>query len=615
MKTIIAVVFFQLMAAACGAADYRIDRLEPASWWVGMQHDTLQLLVYGENISELQPALKYAGVSIKKVDRVTNPHYLFVTLGISSRAKPGSFSILFKQKNEVKASFTYPLHARAENSATREGFSTKDSIYLITPDRFANGDPDNDSVAGLLEQPRRDYRGGRHGGDIAGMQKHLDYIADMGFTQIWSNPLLENNQPRYSYHGYAITDLYSIDARFGSNESYRAFVAAAKEKNIGVIKDVILNHIGSGHWWMKDLPSDDWLNSTNAYVETNHARTTIHDSYASEFDRKIFTDGWFVETMPDLNQRNPFLAQYLIQNTIWWIEYAGLSGLRTDTYSYPDKAFLTEWSRRVMAEYPNFNIVGEEWSANPAVVAYWQRGKKNHDGYVSYTPSMMDFPLREALLESLEETADYHGGLYHSYEMVANDFQYADPNNLVVFEGNHDTARIFSLLDENLDLYKMAMIYTATMRGIPQFFYGTEILMTSPKERADGVVRSDFPGGWSGDKINAFTGTGLTSQQKEAQAWVKKLLHWRKNTAAIHQGKLIHFVPQNGVYVYFRYLDSSKIMVVLNHQRQPTTLSLERYQEIIGEAAYGIDALAKKTYDLKNPLVLPATAALVLELH
>src|SRR5690606_18125622 len=265
------------------------------------------LLVYGENISELQPALKYSGVSIEKIERVANPNYLFVTLTLGKRAKPGSFTIQFKQKNEVKTSFTYQLNAREENSAQRQGFSTKDAIYLITPDRFANGNLDNDSMAGLLEQPQRDYHGGRHGGDIAGMQQHLDYIADMGFTQIWPNPLLENNQPRYSYHGYAITDLYNIDARFGSNESYRAFIAAAKEKNIGVIKDIILNHIGSAHWWMKDLPSDDWLNSTDAYVETNHARTTIHDSYASEFDRKIFTDGWFVKTMPDLNQRNPFL--------------------------------------------------------------------------------------------------------------------------------------------------------------------------------------------------------------------------------------------------------------------------------------------------------------------
>lgn len=604
-----------LVSVSAIASDYAVNRLEPGNWWVGMKHNSLQLMVYGENISELEPALKYPGVKISKVERVANPDYLFVTLTIGNNAKAGNFPLRFKLNNEVKTSFTYQLYPRAQASAQRQGFSARDAIYLITPDRFANGDPGNDNVVGLLEQPRRDFAGGRHGGDIAGIKKHLDYIADMGFTQIWSNPLLENNQPDYSYHGYAITDLYKIDARFGTNEDYRDFVAAAKAKNIGVIKDVILNHVGSGHWWMKSLPTEDWLNSAHEYAETNHARTTIHDSYASDFDRKVFTDGWFVKTMPDLNQRNPFLAQYLIQNTLWWIEYAGLSGLRADTYSYPDKEFLSEWSRRVMEEYPHFSIVGEEWSGNPAVVAYWQRGKKNHDGYVSYTPSMMDFPLREALLEGLQESTGWHGGLHKTYEMLANDFQYSDPDNLVIFEGNHDTARIFSLLDDDYGLYQAAMVYIATMRGIPQFFYGTEILMTSPKERADGEVRSDFPGGWEGDRVNAFTGAGLSTQQKEAQDWLKKLLNWRKSSAVVHSGKLMHFVPQNGVYVYFRYNDSKKIMVVLTNNTEATELKLDRYAEMIGGAARAQDVLSEKIYTLAGTLTVPAKAALIFELR
>lgn len=597
------------------ADTYSINRLEPANWWVGMNNNQIQLLVYGDRVAELEPGLNYSGVTISGVERVENPNYLFVNVTLGKRVKPGKFVIQFRLKGETKARVTYELFAREENSAQRQGFNNSDAIYLITPDRFANGNHANDSVRGLTEQPNRTYPGGRHGGDIAGMQQHLDYIAAMGFTQIWPNPLLENNQPRYSYHGYAITDLYQVDARFGSNEEYRHFVAAARRKNIGVIQDVILNHIGSEHWWMHDMPSADWLNSTTEYTETNHARTTIHDHYASTHDRAAFTDGWFVKTMPDLNQRNPLLAQYLIQNTLWWIEYAGLSGVRVDTYSYPDKAFLAEWSRRVMAEYPNFNIVGEEWSENPAVVAYWQRGKKNHDGYVSHTPSMMDFPLREALLKALLEDNSWNSGLNKVYEMLANDFLYADPMNLVIFEGNHDTARIFSLLDENYNLYQMAMIYTATMRGIPQFFYGTEILMTSPKERNDGVVRSDFPGGWADDGVSAFTGVGLSEQQKAAQEWLKKLLNWRKRSAVVHSGKLMHFAPKAGVYVYFRYNATQKIMVVMNSNREKKQLDLTRFAEMIGQSLTATDPLTAQQYNLAEGLTLAAEQALILELQ
>lgn len=597
------------------ADTYNIIRLEPANWWVGMNNNQVQLLVYGDRVAELEPTLKYSGVNIKNIQRTENPNYLFINLIIGKRAKPGKFVIDFRLKDEIKTRFTYELLAREKNSAQRQGFNSSDVIYLITPDRFANGNPDNDSVAGLTEQPNRSYPGGRHGGDIAGMQQHLDYIAAMGFTQIWPNPLLENNQPRYSYHGYAITDLYKVDARFGSNEEYRNFVAAAKNKKLGVIQDVILNHIGSEHWWMRDMPTADWLNSTDKYTETNHARTTIHDHYASAHDRQIFTDGWFVQSMPDLNQRNPLLAQYLIQNTLWWIEYAGLSGVRVDTYSYPDKQFLTEWSRRVMAEYPKVNIVGEEWSENPAVVAYWQRGKKNHDGYISHTPSMMDFPLREALLKALTEDNSWNSGLNKVYEMLANDFLYANPMNLVIFEGNHDTARIFSLLNENYSLYQMAMIYTATMRGIPQFFYGTEILMISPKERNDGVVRSDFPGGWVGDSVNAFTGVGLSAQQQAAQAWLKKLLNWRKQSAVIHNGQLMHFAPKDGVYVYFRYNSTQKIMVVMNSSGEAKTLDLVRFAEMIGQSKTATDPLTTQQYDLTADLTVAAGQALILELQ
>lgn len=614
MKVIVA-IFCLLLSLFSSAHEYRLERLEPESWWVGMQHSELQLLVYGPRISELQPRIKYPGVRIRQLVKLDNPNYLVIYLSLSRKAKPGELQLEFQQQGKTILRHSYPLLARQPGSAQRQGFSAKDAIYLITPDRFANGDESNDAVSRLSENPNRDYPGGRHGGDIAGMRQHLDYIAAMGFTQIWPNPLLENNQPQYSYHGYAITDFYRIDDRYGSNQDFREFVAEAKAKNIGVIQDIVLNHIGSEHWWMKDMPAKDWLNSTDAYRETNHARTAVHDAYASDYDRAKFTDGWFVKTMPDLNQRNPHLAEYLIQHTLWWIEFAGLSGLRVDTYGYSDKAFLTRWSQRVMREYPNLNIVGEEWSSSPSVVAYWQAGKENSDGYQSYAPSMMDFPLREALLKGLTQSTNWHGGLTTTYETLAHDHLYADPFNLVIFEGNHDVPRLFSLLDEDYGRYQLAMIYTATMRGIPQFYYGTEILMTSPTERDDGRVRADFPGGWTGDKVNAFTGQGLSPQAAEAQAWVRRLLNWRKGALAIHHGKLMHFFPEQGVYVYFRYLDDEKVMVVLNPSDKTVDLALERFSEMLGSASRAKDVLTGKEYALNASLQLLATQGLILSVE
>jgi glycosidase len=579
-----------------------------------MQDKNLQLLVHGDNISELTASIAYPGVTIKDIVKVSNKNYLFINLSIAAETVAGNVSIQFKQLDKAVLSVAYPLRARSANSAQRRGFSPSDVIYLIVPDRFANGDTRNDSVDSLKDKAKRSNPSGRHGGDILGMSAHLDYIANMGFTMIWPTPLTENAQPAYSYHGYATTDHYQIDARFGSNEDYRQFVAKANTKGIGVIQDIVLNHIGSGHWWMKDLPTADWLNYQAKPVFTNHARTTLQDTHASAEDRKIFTDGWFSDHMPDLNQRNPLVANYLIQNSIWWTEYANLSGIRTDTYSYSDKAFLTNWSARLMQEYPNFNMVGEEWSTNPNIVSYWQKGKINHDGYVSSMPSMMDFPLHEALRQSLVETESYNGGLNKLYENIANDFLYPNADNLVIFEGNHDTSRLFSALNEDLDLYKIAMVYLATMRGIPQITYGTEILMTSPKQRDDGKVRSDMPGGWQADSINAFTGLGLSAKQKEAQDFLKKLLNWRKNTPVIHHGKLMHFAPDHGTYAYVRYDEKKKVMVILNKNKVATKIETVRFHEMLTSNATATEVLSGKRFDLSKQVNLPARSVLILEL-
>jgi glycosidase len=594
---------------------YAIKHLEPANWWVGMNYHQVELMVHGDNISATQPQINYPGVQILSVVKTDNPNYLFVTIDIAAHTKPGKFPIEFQQDGKIQSRFKYELLARGKNSAQRQGFSPKDAIYLITPDRFANGDTKNDAVAGLTEQPDRTFKGGRHGGDIAGMTQHLDYIANMGFTQIWPNPLTENNQPQYSYHGYAATNLYLTDARYGTNEEFKRFVAKAKQKGMGVIQDIVLNHIGSKHWWMNDMPAKDWLNFPAEFIATNHRRTTVQDPYADPQDKELFVSGWFVKSMPDLNQRNPQLANYLIQNSLWWIEYAGLSGIREDTYGYADEQFLSRWAKAIMDEYPNFNIVGEEWSTNPAVVAHWQRVKENKSGHISYMPSVMDFPIHETLRQVLLEDESWDKGFVRLYEMLANDFVYADPFNLVVFPENHDTSRIYSVLNEDLDLFKMAMVYTATMRGIPQFYYGSEVLLTSPRERDDGAVRADMPGGWKGDTKNAFTGTGLTAKEKESQQFIKTLLNWRKNADVIHRGKLRHYAPENGVYVYVRYLDDKAVMVLLNKNKQAVTHPLLAYREFLDGKKKAVDVLNKHKVDITKPLSLAAKSSLIIELQ
>ncbi|MEI7538448.1 MAG: glycoside hydrolase family 13 protein, partial [Comamonadaceae bacterium] len=571
-----------------------------------MKQGTLQLMVHGERITDLTPSLSYPGLAIKEVSRVASPNYLFIDLEISKEALPGEVLLRFTQLGQTVLSQSYRLEARATDSAQRRGFGASDAIYLLMPDRFANGNPTNDSLTTLKEKANRSNPAGRHGGDLQGISEHLDYIAQMGFTKIWSTPLTENDQPEASYHGYATTNLYEVDGRYGSNEDYRELVSKARGRGLGFIQDVVLNHIGSGHWWMKDLPTADWLNFQDKFVVTNHKRTTIQDPHASLADRKRFSDGWFVESMPDMNQRHPMLANYLIQNTVWWIEYAGLSGLRVDTYPYSDPTFLSKWSKRIIDEYPNFNMVGEEWTSNPAIVSYWQKGKVNADHYLSYTPSMMDFPLYYALQEGLMGEDGDRTGLNVLYESLANDFQYPAPENLVIFEGNHDTSRIFSELSQDDGLYQMAMVYLATMRGIPQFFYGTEILMTSPRQRNDGLVRADFPGGWAGDAVNAFSGQGLSPGQREAQQFLRRLLNWRKSATVTHTGRLMHFVPEQGTYVYFRYDKRARVMVAFNKNRQPVTLELSRFHEMLTPRSAGTDVLSGQRISLAKKLILPA---------
>ncbi|WP_426106019.1 glycoside hydrolase family 13 protein [Massilia sp. TSP1-1-2] len=613
MKRLALMLLASVFLSSAHAADFQIAHVEPMHWWVGMHDPQLQVMVHGENIASLKPEVNYPGVKLVRVDRTDNKNYVFLNFQIAPSARAGAFDIAFKRGGATLASTRYRLEQRRQGSAQRKSFSAGDAIYLLMPDRFANGSAANDTLPGMVEPADRANPVARHGGDLAGMTAHLDYIKQLGFTMVWPTPLLENNQQAYSYHGYALTDFYRVDPRFGNNDDYRRYVAAANGLGMGVIHDVVLNHIGNGHWWMKDMPAVDWLNVPATRALTNNQHSTVHDIHAAPEDRALFQDGWFVDSMPDMNQRNPLVARYLIQNTIWWVEYANLSGIREDTFSYADSRFLSAWCKAVLAEYPNLNIVGEEMDAQPQLVAYWQKGARNRDGYDSGLPSVMDFPLVEALPATLNNSEQGWDGFHKLYDMIANDFLYPDPMNLLVFVDNHDRSRMLPLVHGNVDLLKTALLFTATTRGIPQFFYGTEVLTSSPVERDDGRLRADMPGGWEGDHVNAFTGAGLTAQQTDMQAFTRKLFNWRKGSAAIAGGKLTHFIPQDGCYVYFRYDGAHTVMVVLNKNASPATLDLTRFKSMIKQAARGRNVLTDETVSLRAPLAMKPMTSLAIE--
>jgi glycosidase len=588
-----------VLACAVNAQAQVIEKIEPASWWIGMEMNTVEFMVYGKDISQL--VAESTTLEVIKSEGLESPNYLFVTATVPVDAKVGNHTLVFRNtKGKKVGRLSVALGLRADGSASRKGFSSADFIYLLTPDRFRNGDASNDRVKGMLEGPNREYIGGRHGGDLAGVIKSLDYFEKMGISSLWLNPVLENNMETYSYHGYAMTDLYNVDPRYGTNEQYKELADKAKEKGIGIIMDQVANHIGSLHPWMSDLPSDDWVNQWPEFTQTNHMKVSRFDPHAAEVDRKQFTDGWFVETMPDLNQRNEKLARYLIQNSIWWVEYLGLHGIRMDTWSYPDKQFLADWTKAILKEYPNFNIVGEEWVSDPSLISYWQAGTLKMDDYTTYLPSVMDFPLQSALIEGLNGESGWRSSMTKVYESLANDYMYSDVNNIMIFPDNHDMSRIYTQLNEDFDKWKMAMTLFFTTRGTLQFYYGTEILMSNPGTSDHGVIRSDFPGGWKGDAVNAFTGEGLTAQQKEAQEYIRVLAHLRKNSCALNSGELLHFIPQEEVYVYFRTFEQENIMVLANRNKEGKTIDLARFSQGLKGATSGENLITEEKVDLSR---------------
>ena len=606
-------VFLLLLSPVTGAQPLRV---EPPNWWAGMRDTSLQLMVYGEGVGTMNLEIEGQGVTLLRTHSAESPNYLFADLRLHGTAGSQTLRLHFSQDGEENTVLPYEIREREHAAADFAGFDASDVLYLITPDRFANAVPANDSVGGLREGLVDRTAGfARHGGDLQGITDHLDYIDAMGFTAIWPSPVLENDMSGWSYHGYAITDYYRVDPRFGNLSDYRALADSARARGIKLIMDQVVNHCGSGHWWMDDLPFRDWLNFQDSLEVTNHRRTVHQDPYAAEVDRELMTGGWFVPTMPDLNQRNPFLARYLIQNSIWWVETLGLGGIRQDTYPYPDADFLAEWSCRILQEYPNFSIVGEEWSYNPAIVAHWQRGKDN--GYPSCLPSVMDFPLQAALINALKEPEGWDTGLIKLYEALANDFVYADPQSIMVFAENHDMDRLATQLGGDVAAIKMALTYLATMRGIPQFYYGSEVLLDNDGAPGDhGVIRADMPGGWAGDRVNAFTGAGLTSAQLDVQRHLRQLLNWRKDHPVIASGRTLHFAPRDGVYVYGRYDEESgeRVAVIMNKNDRKITLSPGRYDELFARATTA-KTIAGEQQRIADGLVIPAFSATVFVLR
>ena len=607
--TLLFTIFFTTLSMA------QITKMEPPFWYEGMNKSEIQILFYGKDIAENSVTVSKP-VIINNLTKTENPNYLFVTIDTKNITAQ---TLEFTFKNGKKTfSQPFEIKKRRANSATRKSFDTSDVIYLLMPDRFANGNETNDSFPNLTEKGNRSLPGGRHGGDIQGIINHLDYIQELGATAIWSTPLCEDNDKEYSYHTYGQSDVYQIDARYGTNEDYKRLASEMHKRNLKLIKDYVTNHWGAEHWMFKDMPSYDWFHQFPGYAQSNYRMTTQYDTNGSKRDAKYCMDGWFVPSMPDLNQSNPLVLNYLIQNAIWWIEFADLDGFRVDTYSYNNKDGIAKWTKAITDEYPYFNIVGEVWMHDQAQISYWQKNSPiaKIQSYNSYLPSVMDFTLHDAFGSVFNENeANWSNGTIKFYENFVNDFLYDNPNNLLVFIENHDTGRFNEIYKNDFKKFQLGMTLLATTRGIPQIYYGSEIGMAGDKGKGDADIRQDFPGGWKGDSNNAFTNSGRTEIQKQYFDFSKKLLNWRKNKAVIHSGKLTHYIPENNVYVYFRQNDTESVMVILNNSLNSQTLNLNRFEENIQGFTSGKDILSDETLKLNNELSIEGKTALILELQ
>ncbi|MBM3452632.1 MAG: alpha-amlyase [Bacteroidetes bacterium] len=593
--------------------NFKIEHIEPMNWWVGMKHSQIQLLLHGDNISRF--SVESPSFPISDITKTENPNYLFVTIETKDR-NSGKYQIRLVDKKKVVATIDYELKERQYGSANRKGFTSEDVVYLLMPDRFANLYPGGDTHPETAEKADRSNPNGRHGGDIHGIIQHLDYIKELGATTIWTTPLLEDNEETYSYHGYAQSNLYKCDPRYGSIYDFQFLVQEAHRNGLKVIKDEVPNHWSSKHWMLKDLPSQTWIHQFPSFTRSNYRTSTQMDPYRSEKDKRSSEDGWFDTSMPDLNQANPLVLNYLIQNTIWWVEFAELDGLRVDTYSYNDKEAIAKWTKVIMEEYPNFNMVGEVWMHDQAQISYWQKDSPigSLQSYNSNLPAVMDFTLHDAFLEAFKESEQgWDKGMVRFYENFVNDFLYKDPANLLIFFENHDTQR-FNEYCPDIEDYKLATTLLATTRGIPQIYYGSEIGMKGDKGKGDADIRRDFPGGWPGDTNNVFTEKGRTTEQKAYFDFSKKIWNWRKGKSVIHTGSFTQFLPQNNVYVYFRYNESETVMVVINNSKEAQLIDLSRFRNSLKNYKRGLDVISGNMIQLEEPLAIDSKKSLILEL-
>ena len=610
-------ILLLLAILTIGVNAQKLERVEPMFWWAGMHNPKLQLLVHGTDIGSLEVKINYPGVRLAEIHKVENPNYLFLDLEISAEAKAGKFPIVFNKNGKKKLQYVYELKNKEQAQSRIQGVTSKDLIYLLMPDRFANGDRSNDIIKGMRETKlNRDSMYYRHGGDLQGLIDKLDYLKELGITTIWMTPEIENDMPMASYHGYAATDHYKIDPRYGTLELYRTYVNKAHEKGLKVIKDVVHNHMGTGHWLYTDMPMKDWVNQWPAYTQTSYRDEPVMDPHSSGGDKKKMLDGWFVPTMPDFNQKNPYVQNYITQNHIWWIEYAGIDGLRLDTYPYNEPEYMRDWALKLKAEFPTLSIFGETLVNSVAAQAFFTNGSTVRPGFDTELPGVTDAVIKNAIYEALNGKSGWTDGIFRLYSTIAQDFLYKNADQNVVFLDNHDMSRFYSMIGEDPNKFKTGMSILLTMRGIPQIYYGTEILMKN-FSNPDGLVRSDFPGGWEGDKIDKFTKNGRTPQENEAWDHISILANYRKESTALQTGKLMQFVPEDGVYAYFRYTDDGKkdVMILVNTEDKVKELNTSRFEERTSKFTSAINVLTKEKLNSIKTISVPARTTLVLELN
>lgn len=616
MKTFLSLLFVYLLCSVGALAkksgtDENV-RIDPPNWWAGMKNTSVQLLVHSPQIRDAEPSINYPGVRIDSVVRLDSPNYQIIYLNIPQSVNPGKMDISFKNG---KKSMTVKYELKQRDGIQPTPFTSSDILYLIMPDRFADGDISNNDVEELTfhEPVNRNNPNGRHGGDLKGIESHLGYIDSLGMTAIWLNPVLENDMPGGSYHGYATTDYYKVDPRLGTNEEYAALIKKTHDRGMKVVMDMIFNHSGSEHPWMRDMPSKDWYNHPDGKLMTDFHLSTVNDPYASDYDYERTVRGWFVSSMPDLNQNNPHVMKYLIQNSIWWIEYSKIDGIRMDTYPYAEMEPMAQWIKDVQMEYPDYNIVGECWYNDVAGTAFWQGGNCLSAKGNPELPTVMDFPTMMIANSSFHGDTQYGKGLNEIYNRLSLDYLYANKQKVLTFLDNHDTDRFLREKPSNLASWKQGIAFLLTTRGIPQIYYGTELLMFGSKKRTDGDIRLDVPGGFPGDSHNEFTPEGRSALQNEAYNFLSRIAQWRKGNDVIARGSLKHFMPDNGMYVYERSLDDKRVIVIMNGTDRTLDIDMSKYKEIMQPGMVFHDVVTGEDVTIMSDMSFAPRALYILE--